>query len=62
MPKTAPKIKIENTKKYGAEVILYDTYFQSREEIGNEIQKKDNRALIKPVSYTHLTLPTIDRV
>ena len=48
MPKTAPQIKIENTKKYGAEVILYDTYFQSREEIGNEIQKKDNRALIKP--------------
>ena len=48
MPKTAPQIKIENTKNYGAEVILYDTYFQSREEIGNEIQKKDNRALIKP--------------
>ena len=48
MPKTAPQIKIENTKKYGAEVILYDTYFQNREEIGNEIQKKDNRALIKP--------------
>ena len=48
MPKSAPQIKIENTKKYGAEVILYDTYFQSREEIGNEIQKKDNRALIKP--------------
>ena len=48
MPKTAPQIKIENTKKYGAEVILYDTYFQSREEIGNEIQKKDNRSLIKP--------------
>ena len=48
MPKNAPKIKIENTKKYGAEVILYDTYFQSREEIGNEIQKRDNRALIKP--------------
>ena len=48
MPKTAPQIKIENTKKYGAEVILYDTYFQNREEIGNEIQKKDNRVLIKP--------------
>ena len=48
MPKTAPQIKIENTKKYGAQVILYDTYFQNREEIGNEIQKRDNRALIKP--------------
>ena len=48
MPKTAPQIKIENTKNYGAEVILYDTYFQNREEIGIEIQKKENRALIKP--------------
>ncbi|MDC3184091.1 threonine/serine dehydratase [Pelagibacteraceae bacterium] len=48
MPKTAPQIKIENTKKYGAEVILYDTYFQNREEIGNEIQKRENRTLIKP--------------
>ena len=48
MPKTAPQIKIENTKNYGAEVILYDTYFQNREEIGIEIQKRDNRALIKP--------------
>ena len=48
MPKSAPQIKIENTKKYGAEVILYDTFFQKREEIGNEIQKKENRALIKP--------------
>ena len=48
MPKSAPKIKIENTKKYGAEVILYDTYFQKREELGEEIQKKENRTLIKP--------------
>ncbi len=48
MPKNAPKIKIENTKKYGADIILYDTFFENREKIGNEIKEKENRTLIKP--------------
>ncbi len=48
MPKNAPKIKIKNTKKYGADVILYDTFFENREEIGNNIKEKENRSLIKP--------------
>ena len=48
MPKNAPKIKIENTKEYGAEVILYDAFFESREQIGNDIKEKENRSLIKP--------------
>ena len=48
MPKNAPKIKINNTKKYGADVILYDSFFESREKIGNEIKEKENKFLIKP--------------
>ncbi len=48
MPKNAPRIKIKNTKKYGADVILYDTFFESREKIGNEIKEKESRSLIKP--------------
>ena len=48
MPKNAPKIKIENTKEYGADVILYDAFFESREHIGNYIKEKENRSLIKP--------------
>ena len=48
MPKTAPKIKIENTKAYGADIILYDTFFENRENIGNKIKLKENRTLIKP--------------
>ena len=48
MPKSAPKIKIENTKKYGAKVILYNTFYESREEIGNKIANDENRTLIKP--------------
>jgi len=48
MPKNAPKIKINNTKEYGADVILYDTFFESREKIGNHIKEKENRSLVKP--------------
>ena len=48
MPKNAPTIKIKNTREYGADVILYDTFFENRERIGNEIKEKENRSLIKP--------------
>ena len=37
MPEDAPAMKIQNTKDYGAEVILYDRYNESREEIGQRI-------------------------
>ena len=48
MPENAPKIKISNTKKYGAEIILYNVSSENREEIGNKIAKDENRTLIKP--------------
>lgn len=48
MPKNAPIIKINNTKKYGAEVILYDPLLDSREEIAQKISKDQGRTLIKP--------------
>ncbi len=48
MPKNAPKIKIQNTKKYGADIILYNAFFENREKIGNQIKEKENRYLIKP--------------
>ena len=48
MPNNAPKIKIENTKKYKAEVVLYDPQKEIREKIGKKIEKKENRILIKP--------------
>ena len=52
MPQNAPKIKIENTKQYGADIILYDTFFENREKIGKEIAEKENRSLIKPYDDT----------
>ncbi|MEH6497215.1 MAG: threonine/serine dehydratase [Pseudomonas marincola] len=48
MPEDTPAIKIENTKGYGAKVLNYDRYTESREEIGEEICRKENLTLIKP--------------
>ena len=48
MPKNAPIIKINNTKKYGAEIVLYDPTSENREKIGEEIAKIEKRILIKP--------------
>jgi len=48
MPKNAPDNKIKNTKKYGAEIILYDPNREKREDIGKRIAKEQGRILIKP--------------
>jgi threonine dehydratase len=48
MPKDAPTAKIEGTKSYGVEVVLYDRYTESREEIGAHYAKQTGANLIKP--------------
>ena len=48
MPADAPRIKIENTRAYGAEVVLYDRVKESRDEIGDRLSKERGLTLIKP--------------
>lgn len=48
MPEDAPKAKIEATKSYGADVVLYDRYSESREEIGDRLTKERGAVLVKP--------------
>ena len=48
MPENAPKIKIENTKSYGAKIILYNPKKENRESIGNKIASETGKILIKP--------------
>ena len=48
MPSNAPQIKINNTKNYGAKIILYDPTKESREDIGEKIANDQNLTLIKP--------------
>lgn len=47
MPSDAPAIKLNNTKGFGAEVVTYDRYTESREEIATSIAK-DRGAVIVP--------------
>lgn len=48
MPSDAPKLKIDNTRALGAEVILYDRGRESREEIGDRLSRDRGLTLIKP--------------
>ena len=48
MPEDTPATKIEGTKAYVADVVTYDRYTESREEIGEALSQKYNANLIKP--------------
>lgn len=48
MPRDAPAIKIDNTKHLGAEVVLYDRYAESREEIGTKIAEEHGLTIVRP--------------
>ncbi len=48
MPEDAPEMKKQNTAEYGAEVVLYDRYNDSREELGERLQSERDLTLVKP--------------
>ena len=48
MPEDAPEIKINNTRNYGAQVVLYDRDKEVREDIGYAIAKKKNLKVVHP--------------
>jgi threonine dehydratase len=51
MPSDAPAMKVENTRGYGAEVVLYDRLHEKREVIAAEIAGSKNATLVPP--YDH---------
>ncbi|WEA24833.1 threonine ammonia-lyase [Rhizobium binxianense] len=48
MPSDAPKLKIANTRAFGAEVVLYDRANEDRDEIGARLSAERGLTLIKP--------------
>jgi threonine dehydratase len=48
MPRDAPKVKIDNTRAYGAEVVLYDRATEDRNAIGAKLSAERGLTLIKP--------------
>ena len=52
MPADAPTIKLEATRGYGAEVVLYDRATEDREAIGQRLARERGLTLVPP--YDHL--------
>lgn len=48
MPEDAPQIKAAATRAYGAEIIFYDRYSQSREDTGEKICRERGMTLVPP--------------
>lgn len=48
MPADAPAIKIENTRGYGAEVVLYERSGEAREALGERIARERGATLVRP--------------
>ncbi len=48
MPRDAPEIKVNNTRAYGAEVVLYDRDHESREEMGRQLAEERGLTLVPP--------------
>src|ERR1700704_1504186 len=53
MPADAPKVKLEATRGYGAEVVLYQRH-ESREAISTKLSEERNLALIPPFDHPHI--------
>ena len=54
MPKDAPQMKIDATRGYGAEVLLYDRYTENREALGAKIAEERGMTLIPPYDHPHV--------
>ena len=48
MPADAPRVKIENTRALGAEVVLYDRANEHRDAIGAQLKVERGMTLVKP--------------
>ncbi len=48
MPEDAPEAKLDATRGYGAEIVPYDRWTESREEIGVRLADERGLELVKP--------------
>jgi threo-3-hydroxy-L-aspartate ammonia-lyase len=48
MPKDAPPAKVDATRGYGAEIVTYDRWTESREEIGARLARERGLELVPP--------------
>jgi len=54
MPKDSPKIKVDNTRAYGATIRFYDRYTENREEIGHQMSNDTGATLVPSYDDPHI--------
>ncbi|BET13065.1 threo-3-hydroxy-L-aspartate ammonia-lyase [Pandoraea sputorum] len=54
MPQDAPQMKIDATRGYGAEVILFDRYKEDREALSKRLAEERGMTLIPPYDHPHV--------
>jgi threonine dehydratase len=54
MPADAPRLKIDNTRTLGAEVVLYDRGREDRDAIGAQLSAERGLTLVKPFDDRHV--------
>jgi threo-3-hydroxy-L-aspartate ammonia-lyase len=54
MPNDAPQIKIDATRGYGAQVVLYDRYTENREALAARLAEERGMTLIPPYDHPHV--------
>lgn len=54
MPETAPEVKLNATRDYGAEIVSYDPESTSREELGRSLAEERDLTLIPPYDHPHV--------
>ena len=54
MPTDAPKVKLEATRGYGAEVVLYDASNEDRQKIAEKLAAERGLTVIPPFDHPHI--------
>lgn len=54
MPDDSPAIKVENTLRFGAEIVHYDRYSQDREQIGRDLAQQLGAIIVPPYDDPHI--------
>ena len=54
MPKDAPRVKLEATRGYGAEIVTYDEKTESREALATRLASERGLAVIPPYDHPHI--------
>jgi len=54
MPQDAPAVKLEATRGYGAEVVLYDKHKEVREEVAERVARERGLAMIPPFNHPYV--------